>query len=258
MENVSTSEDVLILSGDILKGGQQDRISEYDLVIAPQSGRIPLAAFCVEHTAPRWMRQKTSEDRVFQENPGVVASNKLRLANRYYRDQSDVWAGVAESQRNLSMNVGTSVASRESDSSLALSLSAKEVREAADKHVTLLESIPDGKNDVIGMAFAINGKMVAADVFGSGTLFRKVWPKLLRASAVEAVAELQKDKTFEPGAVDAARAFLQETEQGKAVRQDTGKGVHQNRSEAGNSVLFETVDHRDGEAMIRRNYCSRQ
>lgn len=257
MENLSASEEVLILSGDILKGGQQDRISQYDLVIAPQSGRIPLAAFCVEHTAPRWMREKTVQDGTFSASPGVVASNTTRLATRYYSDQGGVWASVGESQRKLSSNVGVSVRSRESDSSLALSLSATEVQEAADKHVAALQEIPEGKSDVIGMGFAINGKMVAADVFGSRELFRKVWAKLLRASAVEAVAELQKDKTFEPVAVEVAKVFLEETEQGKAIRQETGKGMHQNRSEAPSSVLFESIDHRDGLVMIRRNYCAR-
>jgi hypothetical protein len=257
MENLSTSEEVLILSGDILKGGQQDRISQYDVVIAPQSGRIPLAAFCVEHTAPRWMREKTVQDGIFSASPGAVSSNSTRLASRYYSDQGRVWTSVAESQANLSANVGVSVKSAESDSSLALSLSAKEVQEAADKHVAVLEKIVEGKNDVIGMAFAINGKMVAADVFGSGELFRKVWPKLLRASAVEAVAELQKDKTFEPVGVEVAKVFLEETEQGKAIRQETAKGMHQNRSEAPSSILFETIDHRDGLVMIRRNYCAR-
>jgi hypothetical protein len=248
---------VLILSGDILKGGQQDRISQYDLVIAPQSGRIPLAAFCVEHTAPRWMREKTVQDGTFSASPGAVSSNSTRLAARYYGDQGRVWASVAESQANLSMNVGVSVKSRESDSSLALSLSAKEVQEAANKHVAALEKIPEGKSDVIGMAFAINGKMVAADVFGSGELFRKVWAKLLRASAVEAVAELQKDKTFEPVGVEVAKVFLEEAERGTSVRQETAKGMHQNRSEAPSSVLFETIDHRHGLVMIRRNYCAR-
>lgn len=257
MENVSASEEVLILSGDIFKGGQQDRISQYDLVIPPQSGRIPLPAFCVEHTAPRWMRQKTAKDATFAESRGVVASNSTRLAARYYRSQGDVWDSVAGLQGKLSHNVGASVKSPESDSSLALSLSAKEVQEAADKHIAVLEKIPEGKSDVIGMAFAINGKLVAADVFGSAELFRKVWPKLLRAAAIEAVAELQKDKTFDPVAVELAKAFLEAPEQGKAVRQDTGSGMHQNQSEAAGSVLFETIDHRDGQAMIRRNYCAR-
>src|SRR5262249_13355006 len=133
----------------------------------------------------------------------------------------------------------------------------KEVREAADKHVAVLEKIAEGKSAVIGMAFAINGKMVAADVFGSGELFHKVWPKLLRASAVEAVAEQQKDKTFDPVQVETAKAFLEETEQGKAVRQQTANGLHQNRCEAPGSVLFETIDHRDGVVMIRRSYCAR-
>ena len=80
MENLSADEDVLILSGDILTGGQQDRIAQHDIIVPPKSGPLPLPAFCVEHTAPRWMRSMTAEDKTFAKNAGVVASNSARLA----------------------------------------------------------------------------------------------------------------------------------------------------------------------------------
>ena len=50
---------------------------------------------------------------------------------------------------------------------------------------------------MIGYVFAINGKVNSADIYGSNVLFKKLWPKLLKANAIEAIAELQKDK-FKP------------------------------------------------------------
>ncbi|MFS8084342.1 MAG: ARPP-1 family domain-containing protein, partial [Acidobacteriota bacterium] len=47
IENIS-SEEVFVQSGDIVKGGQQDRMLVVDLILPPRSGRIPIAAFCVE------------------------------------------------------------------------------------------------------------------------------------------------------------------------------------------------------------------
>src|SRR5713101_2980532 len=47
MENLSGAE-VVILSGDILKGGQQDRIAQHDQIVPPKSGKVPLVVFCVE------------------------------------------------------------------------------------------------------------------------------------------------------------------------------------------------------------------
>jgi hypothetical protein len=54
IENVS-DEEVYVQSGDIVKGGQQDRTLAYDLLVPPKSGRLPLAAFCGEQG--RWSQR---------------------------------------------------------------------------------------------------------------------------------------------------------------------------------------------------------
>src|SRR5262245_2661899 len=46
IENLG-DQDIFVQAGDIVKGGQQDRVVQLDLVLAPKSGRVPLAAFCV-------------------------------------------------------------------------------------------------------------------------------------------------------------------------------------------------------------------
>ena len=51
---------------------------------------------------------------------------------------------------------------------------------------------------MIGYVFAINGHINSADVYASRALFLKLWPKLLEASAVEAIAELNKDVEVKP------------------------------------------------------------
>jgi hypothetical protein len=51
IENVS-SEDIYVQSGDIVKGGKQDRMMAQDFIVPPKSGRMPISAFCVEHG--RW------------------------------------------------------------------------------------------------------------------------------------------------------------------------------------------------------------
>ena len=44
IENVSSNA-VFIQGGDIVKGGQQDRVIPNDFVLPPKSGRLPVAAF---------------------------------------------------------------------------------------------------------------------------------------------------------------------------------------------------------------------
>src|SRR5258707_6565192 len=54
IENRS-NEDVYVQAGDIVKGGQQDRMLAVDLIVPPHSGKLPIAAFCVE--SGRWTRR---------------------------------------------------------------------------------------------------------------------------------------------------------------------------------------------------------
>jgi hypothetical protein len=226
MENLS-DEEVVILSGDILKGGQQDRIAQYDQVVPPRSGKVPLAVFCVEHTASRWMRPLTEKDKTFAASPGQICTNDLRLANRRTGSQSEVWYNVLKAQDKLTMNAKVEVRAKESDSSLALSLKTSEVEKAVDQYVAKFAGIIEGEKDAVGYVFAINGKVVSADVYGSPAIFRKVWPRLLRASALEAFAD-RPEKGRVPAVKDADfRTFLEEASNGKLSRADEAKGLRQ-------------------------------
>src|SRR5207244_8951732 len=154
MENLSDKEDILILSGDILKGGQQDRVAQYDQILPPKSGKVPLGAFCVELSAPRWAQPTgKAEEKEFQACRDVLASNSLRLAARYEGKQSKVWDEVANTQRMLSANAKADVKAKESDTSLQLSLEAKEVRAAIAKYADTLEKTLKDKSDTIGYVF---------------------------------------------------------------------------------------------------------
>src|SRR5579871_4263245 len=51
IENLG-SQEVFVQSGDIVKGGRQDRTLMVSLVLPPHSGRVPIASFCVE--PERW------------------------------------------------------------------------------------------------------------------------------------------------------------------------------------------------------------
>jgi hypothetical protein len=241
MENVG-DVDVVILSGDILKGGQQDRIAQYDQIVPTKSGKLPLRVFCVERTASRWMKPLTEADRTFTSSPGQICNNDLRLANRRDGSQRTVWKDVAETQRRLGAKAGVDAKAKESDSSLALSLQVKEVQANIDKYVTRLTAAPDGQADVVGFVFAVNGKVLGSDVYGSPALFQKVWPRLLRASATEAFTERQKDKKFEATGAEVFRAFLEAAEKGKVAADDTAKGLRQTNNAKDRVLQFRTVD----------------
>lgn len=240
MENLSTTDEVLLLSGDILKGGQQDRVVQFDQLVPPKSGKVELSVFCVEHTASRWMKPLTEQDKTFACSPGQICSNRLHWPIAPEGSQSKVWANVRKAQQDLSEKTGTDVKTTESDSSLALSLQVKEVLAATDKYVSKLEPIVKDKADVLGYVFAINGKVYAADIYCSPTLFQKAWPRLIQANAIEAFAEMKKDKAFPAVQLADITAFLEDADKGTASAKDVAADQKQTTKETAKSIRFGT------------------
>jgi len=129
IENVS-GEEVYVQSGDIVKGGQQDRMLVVDLILPPHSGTIPIAAFCVENG--RWSQRGTEAVTVFSSSSNSVASREVKLAAKAKSSQGEVWREVAAAQDKLSANVGNRVNNTTSPTSFQLALENKEVEANAD------------------------------------------------------------------------------------------------------------------------------
>lgn len=252
IQNIS-SEEVYVQSGDIVKGGQQDRMMAVDLILPPRSGKIPISAFCVENG--RWSKRGSEEVTVFNSSANVIAGRELKLAAKTAESQGEVWREVAVAQDKLSANTGTRVNGAASPTSFQLALENKQVQASADSYVKGLGGIVNGKPDVIGYVFAINGKINSADVYASSALFKKLWPKLLQASAIEAVAELKRGQKFEAPAVDAVKGFLDDSPKGTDQKEkDVSSRVQMVTRESKESVFFETRDRAKADAWVHRNY----
>jgi len=259
IENVS-AEEVYVQAGDIVKGGQQDRVLAFDLIVPPRSGRMPIASFCVEQG--RWSRRGQETVEAFSVSTSQLNSKDLKMAAKRDASQHAVWDKVAENRAKVSRNVSvpagvaaTPVAS--STTSLQLMVEENPVKEKVGGYRNGLASVIEGKLDVIGYVFAINGKVNSADVYTSSALFRKLWAKLLEASAVEAIAELDKSKTFEPASVEAAKASLADAESGKASEKEVTKRVKLVTRETAKNLLFETCDAQRNGVWIHRNYLTK-
>lgn len=250
IENLS-NEDVYVQSGDIVKGGQQDRLLAVDLILPPKSGRMPIAAYCVEQG--RWSRRGNEQAAFFNSSSDVAATKEIKLAAKQSNSQSGVWKNVTVAQNKLSENVGTSVNSTVSVSSLQLSVENSKVQETAAGYIKALSNIANRSSNVIGYVFAINGKVNSADVYGSSALFTKLWPKLLKANAVEAISELQKDK-FEPVKPESVSMFLAEAEAAKGSEKAVTSRVKLMTREDDNNIMFETRDEKEDGAWVHRNY----
>jgi hypothetical protein len=255
IENLS-NEEVFVQSGDIVKGGQQDRMLAVDFVVPARSGRVPIAAFCVEHG--RWTRRGNEAAAQFTSSNDRIATRDLKLAARREKSQGQVWRKVEEAQSKLSHNVGGAVNADASPSSLQLSLENPKVQATADDYIKALANAPATDADVIGYAFAINGKINSADVYVSHALFLKLWSGLLKASAVEAVAELQPDAKPQPVPTDDVRAFLSDSERAAPVQEDVAGRVQLVTRESKSNIMFETRSNPASPKWVHKSYIKKE
>ena len=143
-----SNEDVYVQSGDIVKGGQQDRMIGVDLIVPPRSGKLPISAFCVEHG--RWSGRGNERANQFSSSSDAVATKEIKLAAKRSNSQGAVWENVKVAQDKLSENVGTRVNSSVSASSLQLALENGKVQETADSYIRALSEIVNRDDDIIG------------------------------------------------------------------------------------------------------------
>jgi hypothetical protein len=287
------AEDVFVQAGDIVKGGQQDRVLTVSLIVPARSGPVAVGAYCVEQG--RWSARGREDVKRFASAEKAVPSREVKLAmmappkpapaadlrssasppagesshqtaeqrriiQRSPADtgsrQGEVWANVDKIQRKLSSTLNARVASELSSSSLQLSLENEKLEQARAAYVTALKAAGEKADDIVGVVIAINGRVSSADVYPSNGLFRKMWPKLLDAAATEAISE--KTAKAEPApATAAARAFLVAAEKAAPASPPTPLSATLAREvrEADQALLVETR-RKDG-TFVHRTYVAK-
>jgi hypothetical protein len=271
IENTGGDE-IFIQSGDIVKGGRQDRVLSMSFVLPPKSGEVSLAAFCVEHG--RWSGRGGESSDAFASASEALPSREAKLAmrapmkvevgptsrgqhvgDRVYSRQQQVWASVASVQERLSGNLSAAVASPQSATSLQLSLENDKLKEAREAYIKTLESFGGEKDDIIGYVFAVNGKVNSADVYPSNALFRKMWPKLLAASITEAIGADKNAAAAPAPAPASVGAFLSSAESGSSQEEAVSGLARQEVRDAKGAVFME-AKRSDG-AWVHRNYLAK-
>ncbi|HEV2765091.1 MAG TPA: DUF6569 family protein [Pyrinomonadaceae bacterium] len=189
---------LLLLAGEVIVGGKQDRIVEADLIIPPVSVPVSLNVFCVE--AGRWSHRAASHSgpvaagrgEVSVSAPvqkfstlGAVAHPKLRAAAQDKKDHGEVWKEVRENNVKLGTNNSTETYQEV--------YSNKEVESRLEDYVAELQKAGAGAT-VVGVVVARNGEFVWADAFASRELFARYWPKLLKSYVVDAIGDRTSER----------------------------------------------------------------
>lgn len=159
---------VLVLAGEILLGGKQNRIVLEDVLVPPRSGPLTLPVYCVEQG--RW----AGEAKGFAPRE-MVAAPKLRSQVLERSDQQRVWAEVHRYSQGLAAPSATQSYTAVHDKPEVQALQ-KDVETALGGKIA-----PRAQ----GAAVFVSDGFIGLDLFQDGSLFAREWPKLLRAGTIE-------------------------------------------------------------------------
>ena len=190
---------LLLLAGELVSGGKQDRIIGKDRIVPAGAPPLPLDVFCVEHG--RW----TGSSQFGAARTIVHPSVREQAAVN--QDQNNVWDAVRSGNLSASAKaVPPSAAPRLNTQALnevivsgAPTQSYSKIYESSRVGVSI-EILVDEvqrrfahatsglkRERVVGVVVAYGGEVAWSDIFASGDLFDRYWHKLLRSYAVEAL-----------------------------------------------------------------------
>lgn len=198
---------LVLLAGEVVTGGKQDRVVGKDRIIPAESDPVDLSVFCVEHG--RWVGANGK----FDTHASVMAQPSVRKRAMADADQRKVWDAVSEAKMGMANKasayvtggiVGQPVPSASPQMALSLreldstSSYAKVIENDAVKQQMQAVTEPMEKSfesvikqlrnqNAVGVVVAIRGRVVWADIFASNALLSKYWPKLLQSYAAESL-----------------------------------------------------------------------
>src|SRR5258708_6860796 len=205
---------LLLLAGEIVTGGKQDRVIGTDRIVPAESDPVDLSVFCVE--PGRWVatsdRFGTSSATYAASEIGsgngavtrgtLMAQPSVRAKAMGDKDQNQVWAEVRKQEQAMETVEVTATAPTVNTSTATTSyarvMENQDVKEKVDEvakpieknYKSLIKQLRDHK--AVGVVVAVNGRIIWSDVFASTELLEKYWPKLVRSYASEAVVTRAK------------------------------------------------------------------
>jgi hypothetical protein len=202
----NSDKPLLLLAGEIVTGGKQDRVIAKDRIVPAGSEPIDLGVFCIE--PGRWTTSSSTFGSAAKAPAhSFMVQPSVRERAMVGKDQQEVWNSVRGSISQMAMasapsagvamesgssagyarSMGTTSYARAMEDS---SVSAK-VDEAAAPVMKAREQVIAQlrKEGAIGVVVAVRGEIVWADLFVDTDLLSRYWTKLVRSYAAESLTE---------------------------------------------------------------------
>ena len=181
-----TQDTVLLLSGDVVTGGNQDRVMAYHEIVLPGTVKN-VEVFCVEAGRSHYYDQSASSA---EKSVGAfkgyynVASPQVRHAIQTTGNQNEVWAAVAK--------VTKANGAESSTSAYAALENATDQKAIRDAYLRFFDGKITNDSKVVGVVAVCGDRVLGVDVFGDADLFHRQFPALLHGYVAEAATAEKK------------------------------------------------------------------
>jgi ARG and Rhodanese-Phosphatase-superfamily-associated Protein domain len=189
IENIS-HDTIIVICGDIVKGGKQDRIAQQDMLLKPKSGKRDMKVFCVE--SGRW-QSRSNADALHTRANNAYSAEKAEVFNGHfnkgsmglrkvvekYKDQSKVWSKVDEINNNNKTTTETKTYT-------AIN-SSNDYSKKLKGYVDFFRAKFDSDSNIIGVVVVSGDKVLGCDMFATPAIFKSQFVSLLYSYATEAI-----------------------------------------------------------------------
>jgi len=208
---------LLLLAGEIVTGGKQDRVIAKDRIVPVGADPIDLGVFCIEHG--RWTESSSTFGAAAKSSSrGFMVQPTVRERAMAQKDQQQVWDSVHGAISQMAMaaappatpnNGPAPSASSFGTTSYAKVMESNAVSEKVDEAAAPIMKAREQvlaqlrHEHAVGVVVAVHGEIVWADLFASPELLSRYWTKLVRSYAAESLSA--RTKQAAPSVADAQR-----------------------------------------------------
>ena len=229
---------LLLLAGEIVTGGKQDRVIAKDRIVPAGADPIDLSVFCIEHG--RWTESSAKFGTTAKAaGESFMVQPTVRQQAMVAKDQQQVWDSVSGAissmaraaappspsantpsartgviggtgSTNLNESRGYSASSLGTTSYAKAmqthAVSAKVDQEAAGLVQSREQALATLRDEhAVGVVVAVRGEVIWADIFSDPGLLARYWTKLVRSYAAE---ELTAGDAHRTATIADAQRFL--------------------------------------------------
>lgn len=204
-----SKQPLLLLAGEIVTGGKQDRVIAKDRIVPADADPIDLGVFCIE--PGRWTESSATFGAAAKlPAHGFMVQPTIRERAMVEKDQQQVWNSVGGAIAQMEAaappanspstryDVGTGSAYHPGiagTTSYAKVMESNAVSEKVDEAAAPVTKAREQvlarlrEEHAIGVVVAVRGDIVWADLFADTELLSRYWTKLVRSYAAESITE---------------------------------------------------------------------